>query len=133
MEKSKKISQNITFFAGISGKKEISQNYYPMCDKGERCSDNRGCPKNPRQHVDPELDDAVAHKTRKKGRVVKVERKIVFRNESRIQSKYHFFALAFRIFVVYLQENFFICQTNGNKLANRTEPSQARASEFKES
>ena len=48
---------------------------------------NRGRPKKPRQHIDPELDYAVVHKTREKGRVVKVEQKIVFGNENRIQSK----------------------------------------------
>ena len=39
---------------------------------------NHGRPQKPRQHIDPELDYAVVHKTREKGRVVKVEQQIVF-------------------------------------------------------
>ena len=47
----------------------------------------RGRPRKPRRDVDPELDYVVVHKTRENGRVVKVEQKVVFGDEERIQSK----------------------------------------------
>ena len=47
----------------------------------------RGRPRNPERKIDPELDDAVVHKTREKGRVVKVERRIVYGKEKRIDKK----------------------------------------------
>jgi hypothetical protein len=47
----------------------------------------RGRPRNPQRIIDPELDYAVVHKTREKGRVVKVERRIVYGEESRIDEK----------------------------------------------
>lgn len=47
----------------------------------------RGRPKKPIRHIDPELDYAVVHKTRENGKVVKVEQKIIYGDEQRIQSK----------------------------------------------
>jgi IS1 family transposase len=47
----------------------------------------RGRPKKPMRKIDPELDYAVVHKTREKGRVVKVERRIVYGEEERIEKK----------------------------------------------
>jgi hypothetical protein len=38
----------------------------------------RGRPGKAIRHIEPELDYAVVHKTRKNGRVVKVEQKIIF-------------------------------------------------------
>ena len=66
--------------------KTVLKESYSVEDAVERTG-NRGRPQKPRQHIDPELDYAVVHKTREKGRVVKVEQKIVFGNENRIQSK----------------------------------------------
>lgn len=47
----------------------------------------RGRPKKTAQYIDPELDYAVVHKTREHGKVVKVERKIIYGDEVRIESK----------------------------------------------
>jgi IS1 family transposase len=47
----------------------------------------RGRPRKPQRKIDPELDYAVVHKTREKGRVVKVEKRIVYGEESRIDEK----------------------------------------------
>ena len=50
-------------------------------------TNKRGRPRKPKKKIDPELDYAVVHKTREKGRVVKVERRIVYGNEQRIDEK----------------------------------------------
>ena len=47
----------------------------------------RGRPPKAIRHIDPELDYAVVHKTREKGKVVKVEQKIIFGHQERIQLK----------------------------------------------
>ena len=46
-----------------------------------------GRPRNPVKVVDKELDYATVHKTRKNGRIVKVETKIVFGSEKRIKKR----------------------------------------------
>ena len=47
----------------------------------------RGRPRKPERKIDPELDYAVVHKTREKGKVVKVERRIVYGDDKRIDEK----------------------------------------------
>jgi IS1 family transposase len=47
----------------------------------------RGPPRKPGIVLDPELDYAVVHKTREKGKVTKVEQRIVFGDEERIKSR----------------------------------------------
>ena len=47
----------------------------------------RGRPQKPIRIVDPELDYATVHKTREKGNVVKVEKRIVYGDEKRIEEK----------------------------------------------
>jgi MFS superfamily sulfate permease-like transporter len=47
----------------------------------------RGRPRNPEKVVDAQLDYATVHKTREKGRVVKVEKKIVFGSADRIERR----------------------------------------------
>ena len=47
----------------------------------------RGRPQNPKKVINPELDYATVHKTRENGKVIKVERRIVFGNEERIEEK----------------------------------------------
>ena len=47
----------------------------------------RGRPRKPERKIDPDLDYAVVHKTREKGKVVKVERRIVYGDEKRIEEK----------------------------------------------
>jgi len=47
----------------------------------------RGRPKKPERKIDPQLDYAVVHKTREKGKIVKVERRIVYGDENRIDEK----------------------------------------------
>jgi IS1 family transposase len=47
----------------------------------------RGRPKNPVKEIDPEIDYATVHKTRENGKVVKVEKKVVYGNENRINEK----------------------------------------------
>ena len=47
----------------------------------------RGRPRKSQRKIDPDLDYAVVHKTREKGRVVKVERRIIYGQEKRIDEK----------------------------------------------
>jgi IS1 family transposase len=47
----------------------------------------RGRPRKPGRKINPELDYATVHKTRKKGKVVKVEKRIVYGDEKRIEEK----------------------------------------------
>ena len=47
----------------------------------------RGHPRKAERKIDDELDYAVVHKTREKGKVVKVERRIVYGDEKRIDEK----------------------------------------------
>jgi IS1 family transposase len=47
----------------------------------------RGRPRNPERKIDSELDYAVVHKTRENGKTVKVERRIVYGDEKRIDEK----------------------------------------------
>jgi IS1 family transposase len=47
----------------------------------------RGRPPKPKRVINPELDYATVHKTREKGRVVKVEKRIVYGDEKRIEEK----------------------------------------------
>ena len=47
----------------------------------------QGCPPKAICHIDPELNYAVVHKTREKGKVIKVEQKIIFGQQDRIQLK----------------------------------------------
>lgn len=46
-----------------------------------------GRPSKPEKLVDDDLDYATVHKTREKGRIVKVETKIVFGSEERINKR----------------------------------------------
>ena len=46
-----------------------------------------GRPKNADRVIDPDLDYATVHKTRKDGRVIKVDRKIVFGSEQSVQNR----------------------------------------------
>jgi hypothetical protein len=50
-------------------------------------TDKKDCHVNIERKIDPNLDYAVVHKTREKGRVVKVERRIVYGVEKRIDQK----------------------------------------------
>ena len=47
----------------------------------------RGRPRNPERQIDPDLDYAVVHKSREGGKVVKVERRIVYGDEKRIEEQ----------------------------------------------
>jgi IS1 family transposase len=47
----------------------------------------RGRPRNSERKIDSQLDYAVVHKTREKGKTVKVERRIVYGDEKRIDEK----------------------------------------------
>jgi len=53
----------------------------------EEKTGKRGRPRKPKRKIDDELDYAVVHKTREKGKVVKVERRIVYGDEKRIDEK----------------------------------------------
>ncbi len=46
-----------------------------------------GRPRKPRKAIDPEIDYAVVHKVRKNGKVVKVERKVVYGDYYRIKER----------------------------------------------
>jgi len=61
---------------------EIYSEEIPVENTGKR-----GRPRNPERKIDPLLDYAVVHKTREKGKVVKVERRIVYGDEQRIDKK----------------------------------------------
>jgi len=56
-------------------------------EKPVECTGKRGRPQKPEREIDPLLDYAVVHKTREKGKVVKVERRIVYGEENRIDEK----------------------------------------------
>ena len=45
----------------------------------------RGRPRNPKKVIDPEINYAVVHKTREKGKIIKVEKRIVFGTEESIK------------------------------------------------
>ena len=47
----------------------------------------RGRPRNPEREINPQLDYAVVHKTREKRKLVKVERRVVYGDEKRIDEK----------------------------------------------
>jgi hypothetical protein len=47
----------------------------------------RGRPRKPVRRIDPELDYATVHKTRENGKVVKVEGRIIYGDEKRIEEK----------------------------------------------
>jgi IS1 family transposase len=47
----------------------------------------RGRPRNPERKIDMQLDYATVHKTRENGRVTKVEKRIVYGDEKRIEEK----------------------------------------------
>ncbi|KXB07781.1 hypothetical protein AKJ55_01985, partial [candidate division MSBL1 archaeon SCGC-AAA382M17] len=47
----------------------------------------RGRPKNPIKQIDPKIDYATVHKEREKGKVVKVEKKVIYGDETRINEK----------------------------------------------
>ena len=47
----------------------------------------RGRPKTPERVIDADLDYATVHKTRERGRVVKVERRVVFGSEASVQQR----------------------------------------------
>jgi IS1 family transposase len=61
---------------------EVYSEEIPVAPTGKR-----GRPKKPEKRIDPQLDYAVVHKTREKGKVVKVERRIVYGDEKRIDEK----------------------------------------------
>jgi len=50
-------------------------------------SGKKGRPPKPARRVDPELDYATVHKTRENGKIVKVERRIVYGDQKRIEEK----------------------------------------------
>ena len=64
------------------GLKEIFHESIPPEPTGRR-----GRPRNPEKVVDEALDYATVHKTREKGRVVKVEKNIVFGSNERIEKR----------------------------------------------
>lgn len=64
------------------GLKELFHQLKPSKPTGRR-----GRPRNPEKIIDENLDYATVHKTRKRGRVVKVETKVVFGSKKRIEKK----------------------------------------------
>jgi IS1 family transposase len=64
----------------------ILRENFSVCEPQEKTG-KRGRPRKDKKTIDPELDYAVVHKTREKGRVVNVETKIVFGEGERIQQK----------------------------------------------
>ena len=64
------------------GLKELFHQLMPSEPTGRR-----GRPRNPEKIIDENLDYATVHKTRQRGRVVKVETKVVFGSKKRIEKK----------------------------------------------
>ena len=64
------------------GLKELFHQLKPSKPTGRR-----GRPRNPEKIIDENLDYATVHKTRQRGRVVKVETKVVFGSKKRIEKK----------------------------------------------
>ena len=62
------------------GLKELFHQIMPSEPTGRR-----GRPRNPEKIMDENLDYATVHKTRKRGRVAKVETKVVFGSKKRIE------------------------------------------------
>jgi hypothetical protein len=61
---------------------EVYSEEIPVVPTGKR-----GRPRKPERKISPQLDYAVVHKTREKGRIKKVERRIVYGDEKRIDEK----------------------------------------------
>jgi len=61
---------------------EIYSEEIPVAKSGKR-----GRPRKPEIVIDPELDYATVHKTRENGKVTKVEKRIVYGDEKRIEEK----------------------------------------------
>jgi len=73
-------SDELVHYKTILG--EIYSDSLPVEKTGKR-----GRPRNPERIIDANLDYAVVHKTREQGKVVKVERRIVYGDEKRIDEK----------------------------------------------
>ena len=66
-------------------KDAIMEEYHEI-KKAQRTG-RKGRPKKETKVIDPEIDYATVHKTRNKGRVVKVEKRIIFGNIERIEKR----------------------------------------------
>lgn len=80
----------------------------------------RGRPKKPIVHIDPELQYATVHKTRDKGRVVKVERRIVFGKEQDINRILEQSPVSQTINTSYVERNNLNLRQHSRRLTRKT-------------
>ena len=73
-------SDELVHFKTVLG--EIYSEDIPVEPTGKR-----GRPRKTERVIDPQLDYSVVHKTREKGRVVKIEKRIVYGDQKRIEEK----------------------------------------------
>jgi hypothetical protein len=74
------VSDELAHYATVL--EEMYSRFEPVPRTGKR-----GCPANPKRVVDSDLDYATVKKTRQKGRIVKVERTVVFGTEESVQRR----------------------------------------------
>jgi IS1 family transposase len=80
----------------------------------------QGRPKKPIVHIDPELQYATIHKTRDKGRVVKVERRIVFGKEQDINKILENSPLSQAINTSFVERNNLTLRQHSRRLTRKT-------------
>jgi len=80
----------------------------------------RGRPKKPIVHINPELQYATIHKTRDKGRVVKVERRIVFGKEQDIKKILENSPVSQAINTLFVERNNRILRQHSRRLTRKT-------------
>ncbi|MFQ5730313.1 MAG: IS1 family transposase [Waddliaceae bacterium] len=80
----------------------------------------RGRPKKPVPRTDPELRYATVHKTREKGRVTKVERRIVFGKEQEIYNTLEHSPVSQTINTAYVERNNLTLRQHSRRLTRKT-------------
>lgn len=80
----------------------------------------RGRPKKPIPRIDPELMYATVHKTRKKGRVIKVERLIVFGKEQEIYNTLEHSPVSQTVNTSYVERNNLNLRQHSRRLTRKT-------------
>lgn len=80
----------------------------------------RGRPKKPIVRIDPELQYATVHKTRENGKVVKVERRIVFGKEQNINKILEYSPVSQTINTSYVERNNLNLRQHSRRLTRKT-------------
>lgn len=80
----------------------------------------RGRPKKPIPRIDPELMYATVHKTREKGRVIKIERRIVFGKEQEIYNTLEHSPVSQTVNTSYVERNNLNLRQHSRRLTRKT-------------